>query len=260
MSSTSFGLRFESLLNGIFFKLRQSLRLSRRGYHEKACRILAVSDVSLARKIQTLKKTYAANFEEFFNLENTLENYHLLDVLDQAKRKLLFAPSKNQSVTDVGCKNFYYVGALQSFFQPRQLHGVEVDAYKLYQDLHTRLSYAESYLTHFPAAHFHPSDFLKFSCPSDGITLFYPFVVEYPLIKWTLPLKLFQPKKIFEHAFSLLHANGWLLMMNQGADERDVAFSLAEKAGFQNQGNFAATDTVLARDIAPIVSVWKKKV
>ena len=59
-------------------------------------------------------------------------------------------------------------------------------------------------------------DLLKHNQKYDYIIWYLPFITEYPLIKWGLPLKYFKPLKMLEHAYHLLNKNGELLIINQG--------------------------------------------
>lgn len=251
-------LFLEAQVNRVFFALRNRFKFTRHGYIETPCQNLKNVSPDVLRKVSALKDKYHVNFEAQFDQANALENYHLLDLLDQAKTRIGFSVPNNQTLIDVGSKNFYYVAALQSFFKPKELTGIEIDAYKLYQNFHTRLSYAQSYIRRYPNTQFLAQNFLDHTGHAQGLTWFLPFVVPYPLIKWTLPMSTFQPQKLFAKAYEILEPNGWLFMVNQGEAEKEQAYRLAQDAGFRLKSGFAHKDSLLTRNITPFASYWKK--
>lgn len=253
-------LKIESAANGVFFALREFFKLGRRHYREKACfDVLQTANVDLKR-VRELAQTYAVSFEKKLDLANTLENYHLLDLLDRVRQRYDWPRTKGQTVVDVGAKNFYYAATLWHFFKPQKLTGIELDAYKLYHDFHTRWSYARFYVRDLPEAEYVPGDFFNYQKRADVITLFLPFVLEYPLVKWTLPGRFFVPQKIFDHAFAVLNPGGCLLMTNQGDEEYDVARKHALASGFRLVGHFVHKHPLVARPIPTQVSLWEKSV
>lgn len=255
-------LHLESFINQFFFKLRSHLKLSRRNYQETPCLDLSRGTVRRApttlRRITALKQKYDVAFEKIFDETNTLENYHFLDLLDQAKTKLNFHPDAYQKIIDVGCKNFFYAGALHTFFKPDKLIGIEIDAYKMYHNGHTRFSYATHYIQNFKNTEFIANDFLNVMERVDGITMFLPFVTEFPLVKWSLPLTLLKPQQIFHHAHKILNPQGWLLMMNQNKEESLIAKEFANAAGFTLKAGFSCREPLMPRPAFPQVSWWRK--
>lgn len=253
-------LKTESATNGFFFALREFFKLGRRHYQEKPCfEELKTADVDLKR-VRELSQTYAVLFEAQLNLANALENYHLLDLLDRVRQRYTWPLENGKTVVDVGAKNFYYAATLRHFFKPHKLTGIELDAYKLYHDFHTRWSYAQFYIQDFPETDFVPGDFLKYRERADVITLFLPFVLKYPLVKWTLPGRFFVPQKIFDHAFAVLNPGGRLLMTNQGDEEYVVARKHALASGFRLVGHFVHKHPLVLRPIPTQVSLWEKPV
>ena len=63
----------------------------------------------------------------------------------------------------------------------------------------------------------------------DRIIWILPFITEYPLLRWGLPLKYFIPEKMLFHAYELLNPNGELLIINQGENEYKIQQSLNSK-------------------------------
>ena len=254
----NWGLKIESLLNTVFFYLRRRLKLTRRHYQETPCRYLCDITEKQRKRIEIINKKYAADFEMHLDLINALENYHILDLLDQMEQRIKTPLPQKARLVDIGSKNFYYARCLQMFFKPDQLAGIELDAYKMYQNFHTRLSYAQHYILNLPQTQYLAMDFLDFRGSTDIITLFLPFVVEYPLVKWTLPLSRFTPQQIFNHTFSILTEGGYLIMTNQGEEEFILARNHAQNSGFKLIQAFPLTQPLIERDIPVFVSVWQK--
>jgi hypothetical protein len=122
---------------------------------------------------------------------------------------------------DVGSKNFDYVDALQGFWRHRegerevQLTGLEIDAYRRYTDVRTRRAWAQHYASFCPGARYVVGDLQRHNSRYHVITWFFPFVTEFPLLRWGLPLGLFQPAALLAHALSLLEPEGVLILVNQ---------------------------------------------
>jgi len=129
---------------------------------------------------------------------------------------------------DIGSKNFDYVDALCGFWSHQNgersvtLTGLELDAHRRYTDFRTRRAWAEHYASFVPGAHYQAGNLLAHTECYDAITWFYPFVTEFPLLRWGLPLAEFQPLALLEHAFSLLEPGGVLVIVNQSEAESHV--------------------------------------
>ena len=59
-----------------------------------------------------------------------------------------------------GCASFWYAAALEAFFRPRALVGVDVEGYRLFKDGRTRSDYAAGYVGQRPNARFVVADYL----------------------------------------------------------------------------------------------------
>lgn len=251
-------LKIESFVNAFFFGTRKRLRIGKRHYHENPCGNLAGLTEHQSRRVRELSRLYRIAFEAHLDHDNSLESYHLLDLLDRVRQRYAWPEINAQTLVDVGSKNFFYARALNTFFRPGNMTGIELDAYKLYHDLHTRWSYARFYIRDLPHAVYLAKDFLEYDEHADVVTLFLPFVVEYPLVKWTLPLKHFRPQKIFDHVFWVLKDDGHLLMTNQGEEEYQVASAHAQNSGLKRLGHFVFKQGFLDLPIPAHVSLWKK--
>ena len=74
-------------------------------------------------------------------------------------------------------------------------------------------------------------DFLKHSQKYDYIVWILPFITEYPLIKWGLPLEYFKPEEMLLHAYDLLKPDGEILIINQGEKEAEIQTELFKQTG-----------------------------
>ncbi|RMG19511.1 MAG: hypothetical protein D6729_05015 [Deltaproteobacteria bacterium] len=148
------------------------------------------------------------------------------------------SPPRVRRVVDVGSKNFSYVLPLLHFVRhwsgqrDFELHGVEVDPGGVYVDGHTRAEYAAAYLRQAGAGEIHFMDFLDFDLgPVDLLTWFFPFVTREALLWWGLPLKLFRPGRLLDHALALLAPGGILLAVHQTPREQALWCDLLEARG-----------------------------
>ncbi|MBX7148317.1 hypothetical protein K1X76_04475 [bacterium] len=249
-------LKIRSFLNSIFYFIRRHVHLSRSNYSEVSARALNDLQPETKNEIEKLSKQYQIKFEDTLNRGNSLENYHLLHLLGTVQKKWNWILPQNKNVCDVGSKNFYYAKTLEIFFKPQSLTGIELDAFVLYDDLHTRKSYAEFYLKQIGRSRYLPINFLNFSEKTDIITLFYPFVISEPLIRWGLPLSEFKPELFFKHVAQTLNANGQVLIINQGDEEWIAVQKLAKNAGLILKASYTASQTLLYRKLTPMVSLW----
>lgn len=102
-----------------------------------------------------------------------------------------------------------------------QLDGVEIDAFRVYSDFHTRYDYAQFYIKNLANTQYIAKDFLQYNEKYDYIIWFFPFVTEFPLLEWGLPLSKFKPAEMLQHAYNSLNSGGKLLIVNQ--DEKEYA-------------------------------------
>ncbi len=253
-------LHLRSAVNAIFFQLRRRRRgaWAKKPYFEVPALALETVTPEQKKIIKDLRNKYGIKFELNLNEPNSLENYHYLHLFDQFTLKSGWKPDVGKEWVDVGCKNFYYAQALHAYFKPEKLTGIELDAYPIYNDLQTRSSYADFYVTQVKNTHFLAMDFCEYAPKCDGITFLYPFVVPEPLVKWSLPLSEFKPEALFRQAYSTLRPGGSLLMINQGESEFEAASRYAKTANFNLKHRVELSETLLARALPPVVSVWEK--
>ena len=172
---------------------------------------------------------------------NYRENLAIIELLES----FISVEKESATILDIGSKNWFYAPGEYSFFmysgysalschpelvsgayqnQDKReicLDGLEIDAFRVYADLHTRQDYALYYTQGLENCRYLPKDLMKHHEKYDYITWFYPFVTEVPILAWGLPLRLLTPLKMLKHAVSLLNPGGTMLIVNQ--NEREYA-------------------------------------
>lgn len=140
-------------------------------------------------------------------------------------------PENNKNiikVLDIGSKNWFYASGEWSFYKygggEREifLDGIEIDAFRVYSDFHTRYDYAQFYIKNLPNTRYITKDFMEHNDKYDFIVWFFPFVTEFPLLEWGLPLSRFKPAEMLRHAYECLNENGKILIVNQDETEYEI--------------------------------------
>ncbi len=229
---------FQNLKNNIDFFLRKNLDFSRKNYfvmNEPKDNLF--NSKNLKEREQFLFQKYELEFLKLnSSRENYLENLYILDVLD----KYLEIDFKvNLNVLDIGCKNWFYAKGEYFFFKKFSenltLKGIEIDANRLYTNFYTRKEVAQFHIKNLFGAEYIAGDFLAQKEKFDYIVWVLPFITKSPFVKWGLPLKYFQPKKMFKHAYESLNPNGKIFIINQGAEEYEEQKKLCGNLGISYQ-------------------------
>ena len=183
------------------------------------------------------------------------ENLYFLDLLDRHVRETL--PSSIRAL-DVGSQDFRYAFGLSRWLRGHgrdvSLTGIEIDGHPIYPDLHSRKDHAETYAAEIDRStvDYVVKDFLEFEAADvDVMTFFFPFVLEYALVRWGLPRKHFAPAAIFEHAKRMLRPGGLVIVMNHTAEEQTRQVEILEASGFEivQTGIAASTLVDYAADV-----------
>lgn len=184
---------YTELKNNIDFYLRNKFKISRKNFVEKNPNLVE---------------------------RNKKENLYTFDILS---KYLDQTPKDFAKILDIGCKNWFYAKGEYNFFEKFcnkfELHGVELDAYRLYTNFYSRFETAKYYIQDLKNTKYIADNLLNLSEKYDYIIWFLPFVLETPLKYWGLPKKFFCPQKLLLHACNLLKSNGELLIINQGEIE-----------------------------------------
>ena len=179
--------------NNIDYYIRNFTRFSRKNYVEKNKKVL---------------------------LRNERENQYLYEIF---KKTFTIKLSEKLSILDIGSKNWYYANSEHSFFsefcKDFILDGIEVDAYRLYNNFYSRYEVAKFHTKNLKNTTYIADNLLNLTKKYDYIVWILPFVLLEPLQYWGLPKKFFEPEKLLKHAYNLLNTGGQMLIINQGEDE-----------------------------------------
>jgi SAM-dependent methyltransferase len=198
-------------------------------------------------------------FELLMSSVTSVNNYEYLDILDRAWSRAGLAPPSGGVICDIGCASFWYAAALNAFFKPRELVGVEVEGHRLFKNGHTRIDYAKGYVSQIANARFVVADYVTFECPADVITAWFPFLTPTAILAWRLPLFLLAPERLFQQIYHNLKPGGMLVMANHGEGEASRAQELCSAAGFQRVAYLAESGVLSAQRLSPaILSCWSR--
>ncbi|MFO1378566.1 MAG: class I SAM-dependent methyltransferase [Steroidobacteraceae bacterium] len=165
---------------------------------------------------------------------------------------------RGQRVQDAGSAGFRYAAALDAFFRPAALVGIEVEGHRLLRDGRSRIDHARGYVAPFPHARFVVADYTAFDESADVITMFYPFVTVAPLLAWRLPLEVFAPEAWFARAARNLAPGGLLVVVSHGDDEAGIAKRLCAAQDLTAVGGFRDDGPLLPRPRPAVVTLWRR--
>lgn len=199
---------------------------------------------NLKEKERALRSNY--HFQTVYDKlpnEDYRVNLHTLELLESVFDTKKISKKRIKAV-DVGSKHFNYAPALHHFYSNHwaieKLTGIEIDAYRRYQDFSSRYDHAHFYIKPLSRAEYHPINFLDFKENYDVVTMFLPFVYQRPLLKWGLPLSEYQPLSLMKHAYDRLNSGGIWIITNQGKSEYERQHHLLKdlEIPFQGLGKF----------------------
>ena len=222
---------FDNLRNCFDFFLRNKITLSRKNYCEKPQDLSGlVFDDEQKSLYERLENKYGSGLKENTVKRNFLNNIYFLNIFD---KYLSRKDGKEISALDIGSKNWAYVKSeylfFKSFAKDFMLKGIELDAYRMYSNFYTRYEAAKFYTKDMPETEYIAGDFLEHNQKYDYIIWSLPFIIEYPLVKWGLPLRYFKPEEMLEHSYELLNKNGEMLIINQGEEEYEIQQNLYKR-------------------------------
>lgn len=250
---------FHSAANALFFRLRQFLGFRRGGYKEHPDRPWALPGRAQAaldgqRAADLAGRLGLERYRQSLDRETFLAVLFFSDLLDQGLRHstLLGGLPAELEILDLGSKNFAAAPALHSVFQaaslppgavPRRVSvtGIEIDAFRVTRDGHSRADKAAYYLGLLPPSRgirphrFLAQDLAEHRETYDLVTWFRPFLDSFPLLRWGLPLSLLRPEELFRHALGLVRPGGRLLILNQTAEEAAGQAALIAAAGWPKE-------------------------
>lgn len=238
-------------------RLSERLRLSRGLYRETPARRLSNLTPRQEERAHELRERYQSPFEQRCNRRTSLVNYEYLDMLDRAWRAWGDTVPIGRDLCDVGCASFSYAEALQAFFLPRSLTGVEIEGYRLFRNGHSRIDYAKGYLAAIPGAEFKVANYAELSQPADLITAWFPFLTAAAILAWRLPLSLLTPERLMSRIRHNLKDGGLFLMVNHGPAEAEAAQNYCIAAGLNRLGRYEEVGPFSHyRSAPPILTSW----
>jgi hypothetical protein len=197
-------------------------------------------------------------FELQLSAATSRQNYEYLDILDRAWAATSMARPIGGVLCDVGCASFWYAAALQAFFRPVGMVGVEVEGHRLYRDGHTRIDYARGYLAPLARSEFVVADYRGFTHSADVITAWFPFLTPTSILAWRLPLSLLTPATLFRRIRHNLRPGGLFMMVNHGVEEAALAEELCIAAGLLQSAIWAQPGMLSEyRARPPVLSCWR---
>lgn len=249
--------RLKSLRHGLWYGVSERIRWSRGVFEETPARELCIVDPEQAERIAALRDRYQVQFEQRMTAATSVRNYEYLDLLDRGWAAVGFERPAAASLCDIGCASFWYAAALQAFFHPERLVGVEVEGHRLFRDGNTRIDYAGGYLAHLPNARFVVADYAAHQEPADLITAWFPFLTPAALLAWRLPLSLLAPAALFRQIQHNLGPSGLFFMVNHGLSEADLAAEYCIAANLRLAGRWTDPGVLSRyRPRPPVLSWW----
>ncbi|MCO5143502.1 MAG: hypothetical protein M9962_10475 [Oligoflexia bacterium] len=203
--------------NRLFFSLRNRIRFQRKGYKEHND-FLSLEPEAM-REIATSYK--AKSLLSHLNKENGKKTLATLFYLQHFFSKE--ESERFKTILEVGGQDFSRYPAYRTFFSKSQITGIELDAFPILHNLHSRMDKANYYLSLFKASdNFICADFFQWTKKYDLILFFYPFVSENPALQWGLPKDYANPEKLISSIHKGLNNKGEALLVHQGDWEQEV--------------------------------------
>ena len=238
------------LLNPLFFRLRNTLKFSRKKpYTENSSSVsrlpnYAINQLKSKRFISLTRQYEMSQFESQLSRSSLYGAYFFLDVLDQSNvgKKLGQFTAEEVKVLDIGTKNFDIAPSIYRYCKThlpksKNVHitGIEIDAYRIYRSFFSRYDVAEFYrkLISVDENEHHryiPGDFLTHEKQYDFISCFFPFVTSYALLAWGLPRAHLKPQQFVGHILKSLNPGGMAVIINQTKKESQLQKLFFEKA------------------------------
>lgn len=226
-----------NIKNNIDFCLRNTIKFSRKNYflenESKENLFDTVEEIELEDFL--FKKYELSYLKNNSACNNYVENLSILNTLD---KYLEMDFKENLTVLDIGSKNWSYAKGEYFFFKKYCnnlcLYGIELDSNRLYTNFYSRKEVAEFHIKNLQNTTYIEGNLLEHKKKYDVIIWILPFLTEFPLLKWGLPLKYFKPVSMLNYAYNLLNENGKIFIINQGEEEFDKQIELCNKLHFKH--------------------------
>lgn len=177
---------------------------------------------------------------------NYRENLFYLHLLESALEATQVSLPETVRVADIGPSHWFYVQALAALLRwwqtprprPIDLQGYEIDAYRVYADLHSRYDHALGHMRGLAGVTYIPRGFSAQPFTFHLIFMLFPFVFPEDHLKWGLPGNFFQPRGLLQAAWQSLQPGGALIIVNQGEAEHRAQRALLEAEGIPIRAAF----------------------
>jgi hypothetical protein len=237
-------------------RLSEFLRWSRGPYREVPCGEIAALSQEAVNAIRALADRYGEKFERRYGRATSLNNYEYLGFLDALFGHAALQLPSGLAVCDAGCASFWYAAALQAYFRPKSLVGVEVEGFRLMRNLYSRADHAAGYIADWPNTRFIVGDFAAYEGPADIVTSWFPFLTPEPVLAWRLPLRLLDPRAWFASVRRNLVPRGFLVMANHGLAEAEKAALHCQAEGLRSIARVLAPALLRPRSQPAVLTLW----
>jgi hypothetical protein len=177
---------------------------------------------------------------------NYRENLFYLHLLESALETTQVSLPETVRAADIGPSHWFYVQALAALLRwwqtprprPIDLRGYEIDAYRVYADLHSRYDHALGHMRGLAGVTYIPRGFSAQPAAFHLIFMLFPFVFPEDHLKWGLPGNFFRPRDLLQAAWQSLQPGGALIIVNQGEAEHRAQRALLEAEGIPIRAAF----------------------
>lgn len=177
---------------------------------------------------------------------NYRENLFYLHLLESALEAAQVSLPETVRAADIGPSHWFYVQALAALLcwwqtprpRPIDLQGYEIDAYRVYADLHSRYDHALGHMRGLAGVTYIPRGFSAQPSTFHLIFMLFPFVFPEDHLKWGLPGNFFRPRGLLQAAWQSLQPGGALIIVNQGEAEHRAQRALLEAEGIPIRAAF----------------------
>ncbi|GEM_PF-5856886 len=215
--------------NRIFFNLRNKLQLSRKSYKPpyEQKNNLHLEDYKYLFNKYNLTNLESKYSQSLFNIQL----YHL-QLLDKFINHFL-TKQTCLHILDAGCDNWHYLPSLwfwaKSICDNIRIDGIELDAWKMYINGHTKVSFALGIISEYANVNYIHGNVLNYHQSPNFIFSSLPFIENTEAKHWHLPKKYFKPQQYLQHLWDILTPNGLLMVINVDEEEWLIQKNLFQK-------------------------------
>jgi SAM-dependent methyltransferase len=263
-----------SLRNAVDYPLRQGIRLRRAGLvlrNEAKYDLFAHlppdrREGAEGRAASLLKAYHLQDFYDQSPRENYRENLYYLELLEQALEAAPASLPDPLRAADVGPSHWFYVQALYGLLKywrcpagrAVELSGYEMDAYRVYADLHSRYDHAMAHVGSLEGVRYLPQAFTPQPAAFDLAIQLFPFIFLPDHLEWGLPSGTFEPSGLLRDVWDSLKPGGLLVIANQGETEHAAQIEMLGKVGITPRAAFCFESPFFHYDIQHYVLVSRR--